>query len=107
MENWAAAKPLGRSGRNRLSHQTRCPTPVLDASSLENRVLPSPRLGSETSSFLKPLGNFVQLGALRSQGLGPSGAEPDFRFSGSSLKFKFPLLMLLFLGPTAAPESSG
>lgn len=104
MENWAAEKPLGRSGRNRLSHQTRCPTL---ASSLENRVLPSPRLGSETSSFLKPLGNFVQLGALRSQGLGPSGAEPDFRFSGSSLKFKFPLLMLLFLGPTAAPESSG
>lgn len=75
MESWAAATPLGRFGHNSASHRSRCPTAALAASSLENRVLLSLRLGSGMSSFLKPLGNFVQLGALRSQGLGPIGSQ--------------------------------
>lgn len=82
MESWAAAKPPGRSGRNSASHQSRCPTAVLDASSLKNLVLLSPRLGSEMSSFLKPLGNFVQLGALRSQGLGALGSRTRLSILG-------------------------
>lgn len=38
-------------------------------------VLPSLLLVSGTSSFLKPPGNFVQLGALRSQELGGIGSQ--------------------------------
>lgn len=104
MESWAVATPPGRSGDTSATHRSRCPTAVLAVSVLDNRVLPSLSLGSGISSFLKPLGNFAQLGALRSEGLrGLSRVKPDFRFSSSSLKFKFPLLTLLFLNLTAAP----
>lgn len=75
MESWAAATPPGGSGRNSASHRSRCPTAVQAASSLGNHVLPSLLLVSGTSSFLKPPGNFVQLGALRSQGLGGIGSQ--------------------------------
>lgn len=46
---------------------------------------PSPSFhafGSGMSSFLKPLGNFVQLGALRSQGLGAIGSQPGLPILG-------------------------
>lgn len=75
MESWAPATPPGRSGGTSASHRSRCPTAVLAASALDNRVLPSLRLGSGVSSFLKPLGNFTQLGALRSQGLEAIGSQ--------------------------------
>lgn len=102
MESWAV-EPPGRSGDTSAPQWSRCPTAVLAGSALDNRVLPSLRLGSGISSSLKPRGNFVQLGALRARRLGAIGNQTRLRFLGSSLKFKLPLLTRLFPDPTAAP----